>query len=161
VSLILDFLASRMTVAEILQEHPGLEEADVLACIAYGSEMVRERLVDIPPRAEGVKPMKTPSAGDTRKGPLPGHLKPLFWDYEFQRLRWGTDRDLIIARVLASGDWKATGWLRRRVDSEALRAWIEARHGRGLDPRRLRFWELILDLPHRRVNEWLRAMDRP
>lgn len=104
--------------------------------------------------------MKRPSAEGFDKGTLPGHLKPLFWDYGFRRLRWGTDRDLIIARVLASGDWKATGWLRRRVDSEALRAWIEARHGRGLDPRRLRFWELMLDLPHRRVNEWLRAMDR-
>jgi uncharacterized protein (DUF433 family) len=54
VSLILDFLASGMTPAEILKEYPGLEEADVLACIAYGAEMVRERVVDIPPRAEGV-----------------------------------------------------------------------------------------------------------
>jgi uncharacterized protein (DUF433 family) len=37
VSLILDFLASGMTSAEILQEYPGLEEADILACIAYGT----------------------------------------------------------------------------------------------------------------------------
>lgn len=36
VSLILDFLASGMTVDKILQEYPGLEEADILACIAYG-----------------------------------------------------------------------------------------------------------------------------
>jgi len=34
VSLILDFLASGMTVAEILEEYPGLEEADIYACIA-------------------------------------------------------------------------------------------------------------------------------
>jgi uncharacterized protein (DUF433 family) len=37
VSLILDFLASGMTTAEILQEYPGLEEADILACIAYSA----------------------------------------------------------------------------------------------------------------------------
>jgi uncharacterized protein (DUF433 family) len=49
----LDFLASGMTVQEILQEYPGLEEADVLACIAYGAEMARERYVDIPLEAEG------------------------------------------------------------------------------------------------------------
>ena len=48
VSLILDLLASGMTTSEILQEYPGLEEADILACIAYGAEMSRERYVDIP-----------------------------------------------------------------------------------------------------------------
>lgn len=48
VSLILDFLASGMTMDEILLEYPGLEEADILACIAYGAEMARERYVEIP-----------------------------------------------------------------------------------------------------------------
>lgn len=48
VSLILDFLANGASVAEILQDYPQLEEADILACIAYGAEMARERFVDIP-----------------------------------------------------------------------------------------------------------------
>jgi uncharacterized protein (DUF433 family) len=48
VSLILDLLASGASVPEILADYPGLEEADILACIAYGSEMSRERYVDIP-----------------------------------------------------------------------------------------------------------------
>ena len=48
VSLILDFLASGMTTQEILQEYPGLEEVDILACIAYGAEMARERYIEIP-----------------------------------------------------------------------------------------------------------------
>ncbi len=48
VSLVLDWLASGMTVAEIVSEYPGLEEADVLACIAYGAEMARERYDEIP-----------------------------------------------------------------------------------------------------------------
>lgn len=48
VSLILDFLASEMTVQELLDNYPGLEEADVLACIAYGAEMARERYIEIP-----------------------------------------------------------------------------------------------------------------
>jgi uncharacterized protein (DUF433 family) len=48
VSLILDFLASGMTVQEILQQYPALEKADILACIAYGAEMARERVVEIP-----------------------------------------------------------------------------------------------------------------
>ena len=48
VSLILDLLASGSTMAEILADYPGLLEEDILACIAYGSEMSRERYVDIP-----------------------------------------------------------------------------------------------------------------
>ena len=39
VSLILDFLAGGMTPEEILDDYPGIEEADIRACIAYGSEM--------------------------------------------------------------------------------------------------------------------------
>ncbi len=48
VSLVLDLLAGGMSVAEVAQDYPGLEEADVLACIAYGAEMARERYVEIP-----------------------------------------------------------------------------------------------------------------
>lgn len=48
VSLILDFLASGMSVEEILAEYPGLEDADIRACIAYGAEMARDRFIEIP-----------------------------------------------------------------------------------------------------------------
>jgi len=42
VSLVLDMLASGDTHAEILEDYPGLEAADILACIAYGAEMSRD-----------------------------------------------------------------------------------------------------------------------
>ncbi len=48
VSLVLDLLASGLTAQDIVREYPGLEEVDVLACIAYGAEMSRERYVEIP-----------------------------------------------------------------------------------------------------------------
>jgi uncharacterized protein (DUF433 family) len=48
VSLILDCLASGATTQEILEDYPGLREADIQACIAYGAEMARERYVEIP-----------------------------------------------------------------------------------------------------------------
>ena len=48
VSLILDLLAEGMTVQQVLAEYPQLTEEDVLACIAYGAEMARERYVDLP-----------------------------------------------------------------------------------------------------------------
>ncbi|MCP4165224.1 MAG: DUF433 domain-containing protein [Chloroflexi bacterium] len=47
VSLLLDFMASGMTVEEILMEYPQLEADDILAAIAYGAEMSRERYVSI------------------------------------------------------------------------------------------------------------------
>jgi uncharacterized protein (DUF433 family) len=48
VSLILDLLAAGTSIEEILDQYPGVTREDVLACIAYGSEMSRERYVDIP-----------------------------------------------------------------------------------------------------------------
>jgi uncharacterized protein (DUF433 family) len=47
VSLVLDFLASGMSQEDVMKEY-DLERDDVLACIAYGAEMSRERYVDIP-----------------------------------------------------------------------------------------------------------------
>src|SRR2546427_13305145 len=55
VSLILDMMASGMTMKEILDQYPGLDETDMLACIAYGAEMARERYFDVPIGGEGWK----------------------------------------------------------------------------------------------------------
>jgi uncharacterized protein (DUF433 family) len=48
VSLILDMLADGWTFQQILEEYPYLKETDIKAAIAYGSEMSRERYVEIP-----------------------------------------------------------------------------------------------------------------
>jgi uncharacterized protein (DUF433 family) len=48
VSLILDFLASGMAMEEVLTEYPQLTREDILAAIAYGAEMTRERYIMIP-----------------------------------------------------------------------------------------------------------------
>lgn len=48
VSLVLDFLASGESIEQILAEYPQLKRDDVLACIAYGAELARERFVPIP-----------------------------------------------------------------------------------------------------------------
>ncbi|MGO8703885.1 MAG: DUF433 domain-containing protein [Candidatus Brocadiia bacterium] len=48
VSLILDLLASGAKVPDVLKQYPGITEEDVLACIAYGAEMSRERYVELP-----------------------------------------------------------------------------------------------------------------
>ena len=55
VSLILDLLASGMSLAQVQEEYPQLETEDILACIAYGAEMSRERYVEIPLAAAKMK----------------------------------------------------------------------------------------------------------
>jgi uncharacterized protein (DUF433 family) len=47
VSLVLDLLASGTSTAEILANYPGLTQDDILACIAYGAEMARERYINL------------------------------------------------------------------------------------------------------------------
>ena len=47
-SLNLDFLVDGMSEPELLAEYPQLTHEDVLAAIAYGAEMTRERVIPIP-----------------------------------------------------------------------------------------------------------------
>lgn len=47
VSLILEFLAGGMTPEEILDDYPGIEEAAIRACIAYGAEIARGHFIDV------------------------------------------------------------------------------------------------------------------
>jgi len=89
--------------------------------------------------------------------PLPKSLKPFFWDYPFSKLSLKTDRDLIIRRVLSSGSWEAVLWLKKKIGDEDLKKWLIAHQGRGLNPRQLRFWGLVLELPERQVDVWVRA----
>lgn len=48
VSLILDFLASGESEADILASYPQLEPDDIRAAIAYPAEIARERIVPVP-----------------------------------------------------------------------------------------------------------------
>lgn len=90
---------------------------------------------------------------------LPELLRPLFWDCDFDRLRWDEHRDFIAGRILISGTWDTVQWLRLRVGEAGVRTWILDHRGRGLSPQQLRFWELILDLPTTEVDRWLAARE--
>jgi hypothetical protein len=89
------------------------------------------------------------------KHSLPNLLRPFFWDYDFNALTWEEDRDLVIKRIITSGDWNAINWLRSHTGDESLKEWIQKHQGDGLSPPQLRFWELILGIPRRQVNDWL------
>jgi hypothetical protein len=90
------------------------------------------------------------------EGRLPSWLSSYFWDYSFGKLSWKTDRDLITRRLLTEGSWEAITWLRKHLGDDGLRQWLIAHRGRGLSPRQLSFWSLILNLPHKQVAGWIR-----
>ena len=52
VSLILDFLASGESEAQILAAYPQLEPEDIRAALAYAAEVARERVVPVPSAAQ-------------------------------------------------------------------------------------------------------------
>ena len=51
VSLILDFMASGESEAQILAAYPQLEPDDIRAALAYAAEVARERIVPVPSAA--------------------------------------------------------------------------------------------------------------
>lgn len=93
---------------------------------------------------------------DSTAGKLPESLRSLFWDVDFDLLRLGEYDNFVIRRVLDCGGWESMKWLRRTLGDDAIRQWFLAKKGGGLEPAKLRYWELILDLPRDQVDEWVR-----
>jgi hypothetical protein len=85
-----------------------------------------------------------------------GDFDRLFWDYPAGSIDPGRDRDLVIRRVTAEGGWREMSLLRSRVGDEAIRNVIERTEARGLSPQRIRFWQLLLGLPARKADAWVR-----
>ena len=86
---------------------------------------------------------------------LPASLRRFFWDQDFDGLRWPEDLEPVARRLLAAGDGPALAWLRKEAGDGRLRDLIRATRGRDLDARRLRYWQIILDLPADEVDAWL------
>jgi hypothetical protein len=86
---------------------------------------------------------------------LPEELRPFFWDVDFEALRWSEYRDFIITRILSRGDWPSIIWVRQFAGDTTIRSTITRLRGRDLSPQQLRFWELIVKLPHRVVTGWI------
>lgn len=99
----------------------------------------------------------------TRANPIPpvSHWPPevraLFWDTDIARIRPGVHRAFVVQRVLEAGGIAALRWLRESVRDGELARHLQANSGRGLTPRRLRYFELTLRLKRARVTAWIRA----
>lgn len=86
---------------------------------------------------------------------MPEQLRALFWDVTFEDLSWDLHHDFIAARILERGSLQDIQWLRQYWGDSALRDFILIRQGKGLTPRQMRYWQLILDLPAEQVDRWI------
>ncbi|HET7231456.1 MAG TPA: hypothetical protein VFJ16_15715 [Longimicrobium sp.] len=95
-------------------------------------------------------------------GELPELLERYFNDYERGHATWPETRGVIIMRLLEKGGYEAVRWLQLNVGDDELREFITGRSGRGMHPRRLRYWQATLDLPAELVDAWVEiAMRNP
>jgi uncharacterized protein (DUF433 family) len=52
VSVILDSLAEKVTIKELLKDYPSLKEEDIYAALQYGAMLAREDIITIRPKKE-------------------------------------------------------------------------------------------------------------
>jgi len=79
----------------------------------------------------------------------------LFWDVPADSLSWDKHRNFIVRRVLAEGGEEDGGRLFDLVGRDHVKEWLLKSEGRGMSPRRLRFWGLLLGLPKEQVDRWV------
>jgi hypothetical protein len=90
---------------------------------------------------------------DSSRNPLlPDELR---WDLPEGDPLDSSRRGFAIDRVLAHGTLEQIRGLRKRLGDSALRERIVATGGRALDARRLRFFQVVLELDADEVDEWL------
>ncbi len=92
---------------------------------------------------------------ETKEPAIPQEIQGYFWEYDADGLSWESSRHTITLRLLQAGGLQATLWLRAQLSDEEIRAFIVRRRGRGIDPRRLRFWAVLVGLPTGQVDEWI------
>ncbi|MEX0893515.1 MAG: hypothetical protein WEB88_15220 [Gemmatimonadota bacterium] len=86
---------------------------------------------------------------------LPESLLSHFQEYDSATLSWPHSRHTIVLRLLQAGGLEAVLWLREHMTDEEIQDFITRRSGRGIEPRRLRFWGVILDIPRQQVDDWV------
>jgi len=86
---------------------------------------------------------------------LPASFKHLFWDCSFEQIRHEPAQPFVVGRVLAEGTWEEIKWLRSTLGDGMIKQWLIDHRGKNISLRQLRFWELILELPPKKVDSWI------
>ena len=89
------------------------------------------------------------------KGKLSEGFESLFWEYDPEDLNLSENREFIIKRVLSHGSVEDFKALRKTVGDKEIKAVLMRTRGRGIDRRRIRFYQVIFSLPAKEVEAWL------
>lgn len=84
-------------------------------------------------------------------------ITKFFWDVDGKDLSWEKHPDFIIRRILQFGDFNAVRWLRLQMGDRALQKWLIQHNARGLSPRQIRYWSLILDIDALLADHWVKT----
>lgn len=91
---------------------------------------------------------------------MPPRLLPFFWDTDAGSLNLVRDRDFVCSRLLQEGGLAEVKFLRSHYGDAVLRNWMVRHEARGMSAARIRFWQLLLEIPERKVSPWLRRARR-
>ena len=94
------------------------------------------------------------------KNDFPDYVKSLFWDCDINDIDVEKHQDFIIRRVLDRGEWSAVKWLRKDVGDDAIRNWLLKTKGKGLEPRKINFWGIILNIPENQVAQLVESANQ-
>jgi len=83
-------------------------------------------------------------------------LKHFFWEYDLKELDPIADEYLILKKVLMYGSVKDLKNFIGIFGKKKVKDFLLKTKGKGIDKRRLRFYEVIFDLPKREVDHWLK-----
>jgi hypothetical protein len=91
---------------------------------------------------------------------MPTDLTPItryLWDTDVSSITWERYKNFIVRRILQYGDFQSWRWLHAQLSDKELRDWIVAHNARGLTPRQIRYWSLILDIETTLADSWVKV----
>lgn len=80
----------------------------------------------------------------------------LFWEYDLKELDLSADKDLILKKILAYGSVEDLKDLISMYGKSKIKQFLLKIKGKGIDKRRLKFYQVVFRLPKREVDSWLR-----
>jgi len=96
------------------------------------------------------KTMKRPTTTARKvQSPLPGFLKPYFWETDLSEVQERRHRTYIIERVVEYGDDRAIRWLRQTYTPAQIARVV--RTSRAISPNTANLWALTLGIPRKDI----------
>jgi hypothetical protein len=86
---------------------------------------------------------------------LPPHLYRFFWEYDQQVIDIHKHCELIMARIMARGNWQSMIWLREKYSVKKISNFLFRKGWKVLPPRELNYWALVGGVSDRKRKELL------